>query len=63
MNPVRACVYRGILARMAWVFQGLPNVLANRLTVLTVAGPVERGVRLQPIATLFATIVKTAIDK
>jgi hypothetical protein len=25
MNPVRACDYRGILARMAWVFQGLLN--------------------------------------
>jgi hypothetical protein len=25
MNPVRASDYSGILARMAWVFQGLPS--------------------------------------
>jgi len=27
MNQVRACDYRGILARMAWVFQGLLKIL------------------------------------
>jgi hypothetical protein len=25
MNPVRASDYSGILAQMAWVFQGLPS--------------------------------------
>ena len=39
MNPVRTCVYTGIFARIARVFQSLPYAVATQIPAASAPGP------------------------